>query len=312
MIDLDEIIQDQESKDNFQSLLELYKNNEPLIIFFGAGLGNIPGIPTWDRLLELLCKKVNMRYRSLKGKYWDKASKIEKRYIEKNLDVYDEIKSLLQPIHTEKYGIHNILLKGEFSAFITTNYDNIFSEINKDLSERLNEQYYPDFNPSRLIGNEIIYLHGNIFNSNDIIFTSKQYISAYRNFNNIKSLMESAYWYNTIVFIGFSFNDEFFAELYTNIQKNENKYYGHMREKAPRDYIIFSTPYEGRNIFDEIGLDKLKKKFIGKYNLVPIAYNLKFRGEEKGHINLEKLLKELLRSKSSKTITSRIGEINVL
>nr|MBC8484752.1 SIR2 family protein [Bacteroidota bacterium] len=302
MIDLKEIIPDQESKDNYRSLCELYKNNAPIIIFFGAGLGNIPGIPTWDKLLELLCKKVKMRYMSLKGKYWDKASKIEKRYNEKKQDVYDEIKSLLQPIHTEKYGIHNILIKGENNAFITTNYDNIFSEINKDLVNRLNEQFYPDFNPSRILGSEIIYLHGNIFNSNDIVFTSDQYTNAYKKFNNIKSVIESAYWYNSIIFIGFSFEDEFFAELYTNIQKNEHKYYGHMREKAPRDYIIFSTPYEGKNIFDEGGLDNLKKKFIGKYNLLPIAYNLKFRGEEKGHIKLEKILKELLRSRPSKTI----------
>jgi len=54
MASLNEIIPDQESRDNFRVLCDFYKQQKSIIIFYGAGIGKNPGLPTWKELLVSL------------------------------------------------------------------------------------------------------------------------------------------------------------------------------------------------------------------------------------------------------------------
>lgn len=106
-----------------------------------------------------------------------------------------------------------------------------------------------------------------------------------------------------------TFEDRFFADLYTEIQKNQNNYYGPMRDIAPQDYILFPAPYDNNKEVDNALLADKKKEFKGKYNLIPIAYRLKFSGNVEGHINLQYILKELKNLVPSNDFTLRPDEL---
>jgi len=306
VVNLDEIILDQESKNNFQSLCELYKKNAPLIIFFGAGLGRTPGLPTWKELLVELCMDVGLRYDDIEGEYWDKASSIEDACNVNGRDFNRDIKSHLRPINSYISGVLHSLISTNFNAFITTNFDNIFSRLVLRQKLKLKEQFYPDFNPSRLINREIIYLHGNIEHSNNIIFTSRQYTTAYsNNYGNLMDIIESAYWYNSIVFLGFSFDDKYFSDLYIDIQKNRKQYFGNMRRKAPSDFVFFSAPYLDNNKVDLKSLEEKKLMFKSKYHLMPVSFCL-YRN---GYVYLEDLMDILTGVIPTKTISDKGDEL---
>ncbi len=307
MIDLDEILPDQESKDNFRSLCELYNKNEPIIIFYGAGLSKNPGVPTWEELLIDLCNDVNLEYDSLNGEYWDKASIIEKRYNSRNIDFYNAIRANLRPKNSNISGVLQCLIKKEkINAFITTNFDNTLSRLILVEGLNLNQQYHPDFNPSRLVGREIIYLHGNAFHeTTDIVFTKEQYHQAYSsNYKNLKDIMENAYWYNSIVFLGFSFDDKYFCRLYSEVQKERYRYTGNMKKKAPIDYAFFETPYLDNEV-DQVGLFEKQDRFKTTFGIQPISFSL-YRG---GFVNLEDLMHILIGIIPTKTISDKGDEL---
>ena len=117
----DEILADEMSQKNLQSLKNIYTEGAPLIVFFGAGLGKVCGIPLWNDLLEELCKEGEVNYSSLGGEYWDKASSIEQNYRGGSDVMYEDMKKILIPNQTHSALIHNLLLQGNFNSLFTTN-----------------------------------------------------------------------------------------------------------------------------------------------------------------------------------------------
>ena len=288
-----EYLHDKLSNENFQKLLKEYSNRKPFIVFIGAGLSKIPGLPSWDELLKKLCNAGSLKYSNLTGKYWDKASQIEESFNSNPNNMYDVLRNILDPIQTSATHLHHLLLGSKFNSIITTNYDDVLRSLNSKNRFNCEVQIFPDLNPTRLTQKEIIYFHGNIYESDDIIFTKAQYDEAYiNNYENLKDLLELAYWHNSIVFIGFSFDDEYFKSLYNRVKKETKKYTGNVRDKAPPDYIIFDVPYTDDSEIDTVEYDIRIKDFGEELELNTIAY-LRKRG---GYINLEKLFQVLVNS----------------
>ena len=115
--------------------------------------------------------------------------------------------------------------------------------------------------------------------------------------------MKNAYGYNSIVFLGFSFDDEYFCRLYTDIRKDRINYLGVMKD-APPDYVFFSAPYI-KDSMDQKELIEKKSRFKTTFGLQPIAFSL-YRGE---YVNLEELMHILIGITPTKTISDKGDEL---
>lgn len=63
---------------------------------------------------------------------------------------------------------------------------------------------------------KVIHLHGNVEIPNSMIVTQDDYDKLYKS-EKIKSILTGIMSHKTLLFIGFSFNDEYFKDLYDKI-----------------------------------------------------------------------------------------------
>ena len=191
----------------FQRIIEASQNHS-LSFFVGAGVSSLSGAPSWKKLIQQICIKINQpvkkNYSSdenlrIPQIFYHSIDKDEEQYykfIEENLTQ----KELLPN------EVHKALLSFNPVSFVTTNFD--------DLLETAAIQYCQSY-ISIACDNEVVNingdkyilkLHGDLKHKN-IVFKEEDYLNYSENFKLMETLLKSIFSTNTVVFIGYGLND---------------------------------------------------------------------------------------------------------
>lgn len=174
-----------------------------LVVFVGAGVSNNSGVPTWGTLIKALKDELSHSTQKetddLKIAQIYKDSRGYKEYLEIIKKVLKEGKIAYNPIHQS-------ILRLSPVHIITTNYDDLMEQaiianynqydiITKDSD--LPYYHYP---------NKLVKMHGD-FRTGNIVLSEEDYYNYSSNFPLIRAFVTSLFTTNTVLFVGFSFDD---------------------------------------------------------------------------------------------------------
>lgn len=305
------------SKENLEQLFNMY-NRTNMVSFIGAGTSKPLGIPDWEPLMNDLCAKAE-----IKG-FNGELPNAQKEWPQFAQDIYDYLKEHGYSDHYFKTILSNMILKITsttatlenlvlaLDVHLTTNFDKsiqaAYDHLN-DLSDRSDSPslkksyksyYLPDFDVPRMTDVSLIYyLHGSIDRGNYIL-TKTDYDTFYPSISGCKELancqlenfLKDRYRYNSIIFLGFSFDDCYVREFFERVAKDIDR-----EQKIATDFYSQSRKvYEKRSIkhflvinagvlADKLGID-IHDEFEAM-NIYSIIY------KDGQHIFLEKLFQNL-------------------
>ena len=199
-------------------LLAKELEKEKLIIFVGAGVSKNSGLPNWNELIKEYAKELGIKKENFKS---DEILKIPEKYFKK----FGEIKyyKILNKIFSGKYepnSIHEVLKKMNLNYIVTTNYDNLIeTKINSYVVSE--DTDLPHYNTNTMV----IKMHGDIVKKN-VVLKKSDYKNYETNFPLISTYLKGLFTTNTILFIGYSFNDASVQQIMKwirNILKNDTK-----------------------------------------------------------------------------------------
>lgn len=278
------------SYENFQGVIDYYKSyKNRMVTFIGAGISAPTGLKKWDDFLEELANKVELKKEDINtlNKY-DKASKIYNTFANET-EFIKEFKQLLMPF-TNSCSVTSLYLSLFVNHHVTTNYDEIlensyffFTDLPDYNGQKVNptKSFLPEL-PMKSPLPHIVYLHkGKDFKP--LIFTKESYQEFYIKQNTIEDFIKFIYEKYTIIFLGFSFEDEY---IWRKIEKiaQENKLRalkeGRTEQAQTMKHFLLCQPNDN-GIIKHID-------FLNNVKIFPIVY-------KKGrHIFIEAFLKYLI------------------
>lgn len=280
--------------DNFSKLKQLYENNAKIIPFVGAGPSVTPGLPNWKGLLTGMINDFEdlklSDFQELLDSY--EFTKVASLIFSKiNKEQYKEyLSNALKPQYAEFTSIHTSLVK-RFEVILTTNFDGMFDEAAKEEGLEVNKQILPHFILSELfLSRTYVYLHGHIETGN-LIFREEDYALFYDETNDfgyssvIYDLMKLFIKETHLLFIGFSFADKDFTDMYSKIKNVELV---ESRKKVETHYSIEQDGQKEHFVF--IGLNGDTDLNIKEYDkfkslkILPIFYDVNQHSEISKHI----------------------------
>ena len=204
--------------------------NGELVLFCGAGistegknvlpfsfytsiqeeLGVEDGLISFSNLMQQYCDKPNGRKKLLK--------KIRERF--QYIHSFPELERQATQFHRELAEIHPI------HTIITTNWDTYFEQYCGAVPITIPEDFAFWDERSRFV----LKIHGSIENLSSVIATSEDYEKCYKQLQNgiIGATLKSILATKTVVFIGFSFGDEDFAQIMEYLRNELGELYPHI------------------------------------------------------------------------------------
>ncbi|WP_321421720.1 SIR2 family protein [uncultured Methanobacterium sp.] len=280
------------------------ENKKNVAVFVGAGGSNILGINMWDEVLENMRKKFQPDINEIDFKEKIKCLGYAKTASEiYHSTSHSEYISFMREEFRHKrayhYSIH-IKILSIFNVIVTTNYDNTFEEALNDLEyylkrcrcnnplkweinklEKFNHDMHEKSRPPHLV-----YLHCNLEND-EFIFIEEEYKKHYPTYfeedgpSKLESFLEYLLGTFSIIFIGFSFNDDIFTKFYKDtinnliIKKEENIASEKNYEEIPPSFVFYKLKYPLEEDPDMKRLkDDLKLKVITIDNYLEIEKEL--------------------------------------
>ncbi len=208
---------------------ELTQKERGFIIFTGAGVIDGTGIPNWGKLLARLLessqdeRKINQideeDYPEVAQQIYDKLKAEGKLYLYDNI-IQDAITPTSEPCT-----IKQVEIVKTTNWVVTTNFDNTFESAfaYKPQCAQPNIRSLPSFIEEDLSEKEsVIYLHGSV-DKNYIIFRKEEYDTYYPSVSgkvgvrSLENYLAYIFKNQTLVFIGFSFNDKYVRKALQNI-----------------------------------------------------------------------------------------------
>jgi len=303
---------DGKSYTNLISLFKDYSENKT-VAFIGAGMSIPLDIPGWKDLMERLLDKCSTRF---KNKYKKKLGLGPKAYPEladdifkslkrrqKAAEFYDEIRQMMDPQVISHTQTHEKIV-ATTNIQLTTNFDSAIDQTYKhfrDLGDRIaDEKLKISPNVFSIYNNEIerppdsskgniYYLHADM-QSDFYILRKCDYNRYYPNVSKKKAgsqnciihCLRTFYQFNNIVFIGFSFDDNYVKECFYAIAKQVQLEY----EESQNRYDIACRPGPRKNqirhyllVSENTAKDWLQKNSISIFkefeplNIYPIIYS---------------------------------------
>ena len=236
------------SQDYENELVEIASKKDKLVVFAGAGVSTLAGIPIWEKLLKGLETKLSKSTITKNidnvnpEKYPEIAQKIynvfEKKYKDRGEKFQEAFKDILSASEWD-YSPSQLNIIHVCKHIVTTNFDDTFDYAFKDYNRFSNKTIHPEtqilprFDPQRFTSQSActVYLHG-CKTSDEFIFTEKQYKKHYETPlppSPVIEFCEYLYKYNHLLFIGFGFTDRNFVKTVENIHKKsiqQNTVYG--------------------------------------------------------------------------------------
>ena len=264
-----------------------------LVLFLGAGVSRLAGLPGWNELADTLIKKAFTKYSEQLEIFNNITNSKEKisiaheefKSINKLNEFYEYFGKALKPKdETKQAKIYRILEKFPIT-FVTTNADHLFED------ELGGDVCYDELDVSKLFQegvmgrHRLFYLHGryeegNIdHNENNLVFTSAQYVRKYNDSNTInffKKIFNDPD--NVVLFIGYGLNE---FEIIDYIVTKTNY--------SPKNGSIQAYQLEGF-CSNQSALYYARKQYFRSLNINLMPYCL----DELGYEGLSNVLTKLL------------------
>lgn len=282
-----------------KEIIEATINNN-LVLFCGAGistegknvlpfsfytsikdeLGITDDSISFSKLMQQYCDMPNGRRKLLK--------KIRDRF--KYIHSFPELERQATSFHRELTEIYQI------QTIITTNWDTYFEECCGAISITIPEDFAFWDDNSRFV----LKIHGSIQNLSSIIATTDDYNKRFEELQNgiIGATLKTILATKTVVFIGFSFGDEDFAQIINYIRDEMGDIYPHVYIVTLDKALKVRLNYEnstfivtsGTFFLHELKLALIDKGVIKNYSIYPIIdivlRELEKIHEKVSHINL--------------------------
>ena len=245
-----------------------------LIVFVGAGVSKNSGLPDWKELI-----KDYAEYRGIKKftskEYLTIPEEVFERY--GSLKYYE----IAEKRFSGKYfpnSIHRILKEMDLTYIITTNYDTLIEDEIKNLQVVSKDEDLPYTSSNKML----IKMHGDFKNKN-IVLKKSDYDNYEKNFQLISTLIKGLFTTNTILFIGYSYND-------TNVQQIMNWIKEILKEEIRKAFLVEFTEKDDKEEENGEQINRISLKLLTKNN-DEILY-----ADKKGRVDYdyEKTLTEFL------------------
>jgi len=258
-----------------------------LVVFVGAGVSKNSGLPDWKELI-----KDYAEYRGIK----EFSSKQFLTIPEEVFERYGSLKyyEIVEKRFSRKYfpnSIHRILDEMDLTYIITTNYDTLIEDQIKKLQIVSKDEDLPYTNSNRML----IKMHGDFKNKN-IVLKKSDYDNYEKNFPLISTLIKGLFTTNTVLFIGYSYND-------TNVQQIMNWIKDILKEETRKAFLVEFTEEDEKEEQNDGHINRIFLKLLNN-NDDERLYDNK---EEKFNNKYEKTLTKFLSNIYNKKINV-IGE----
>ena len=245
-----------------------------LVVFVGAGVSKNSGLPDWKELIKDYAK-----YRGIK----EFTSKEYLTIPEEVFERYGSLKyyEIAEKRFSGKYfpnSIHRILKKMDLTYIITTNYDTLIEDEIKNLQIVSKDEDLPYTNSNRML----IKMHGDFKNKN-IVLKKSDYDNYEKKFPLISTLIKGLFTTNTILFIGYSYND-------VNVQQIMNWIKEILKEETRKAFLVEFTEKDDKEEENGEQINRISLKLLTENN-DEILY-----ADKKGRVDYdyEKTLTEFL------------------
>ena len=245
-----------------------------LVVFVGAGVSKNSGLPDWKELI-----KDYAEYRGIK----EFTSKEYLTIPEEVFERYGSLKyyEIAEKRFSGKYfpnSIHRILKKMDLTYIITTNYDTLIEDEIKNLQVVSKDEDLPYTSSNRML----IKMHGDFKNKN-IVLKKSDYDNYEKKFPLISTLIKGLFTTNTILFIGYSYND-------VNVQQIMNWIKEILKEETRKAFLVEFTEKDDKEEENGEQINRISLKLLTENN-DEILY-----ADKKGRVDYdyEKTLTEFL------------------
>ncbi|MGC9933778.1 SIR2 family NAD-dependent protein deacylase [Priestia aryabhattai] len=261
-----------------------------VVPFIGAGLSVPFNVPTWKLLIESITKKYAVGKKSFikdvvethlkSNDYWGAIGALKHYAILNDKVIQTEIVKLIKEkqVSLKNNNLHNYLdiANMEFELYLTTNYENLLHEyVNCDNVPILLKDI--DFSTQEMFDEKrILHLHGYTSNPGSIVISRESYMNLY-NDNKYKKLLSIITGSKKLLFMGFSFDDQFVSTLL----KDHKKYFN------GEHYIVLNNPTDEkiRELRNEYGLITIDYQAEDSSHTEEIRKILNHIADNKGHDN---------------------------
>ena len=245
-----------------------------LIVFVGAGVSKNSGLPDWKELI-----KDYAEYRGIK----EFTSKEYLTIPEEVFERYGSLKyyEIAEKRFSGKYfpnSIHRILKEMDLTYIITTNYDTLIEDEIKNLQVVSKDEDLPYTSSNKML----IKMHGDFKNKN-IVLKKSDYDNYEKNFQLISTLIKGLFTTNTILFIGYSYND-------TNVQQIMNWIKEILKEETRKAFLVEFTEKDDKEEENGEQINRISLKLLTENN-DKVLYEDK---KEQFNNNYEKTLTKFL------------------
>jgi signal transduction histidine kinase len=273
--------------------------NDNCVLFIGSGLSQSCGLPSWNKLIMPLAKKVKIALpKNETTVSSDKLLKIAQKY-EMNFGrrlLNEHIFKNLDTTGIKPSNSMVSLTKLPINIWVTTNMDNLLEITlhNAGIQKRLIVQD-KDIPYISSDAHTLIKLHGTIDQKDSYIITRNDYDTYFKKFEGIRNLMSFLIRSKTFLFIGYSLNDPDFNQINTEIAYE-------LQEHKRKAYAFIVNPNQGDMV-------ELKSK-----NIDPIVIEIEDRRNiEKGVNNvIQSLINQCLDKQTEFEYSRRIIEKNMI
>jgi hypothetical protein len=225
----------------------LRKEREKLIPFLGSGISVPLGLPNWKQLLEKLSPTFAKEYhRDMYNDYTSKGDLLKALDHLKEWSIHintdDQLKeAIIKIIESElQFGVdeekHNFydIIRLNSNLYITTNYDLCLEEFLSHTVGYRAPLCLRDIDNLRTLleeSSQVLHIHGHIKRKDTMIVSQEDYKKLYED-SALMFKVNSILANRPLLYIGFSFTDKFFVDLYTKLGKIVKNHH----------YIVIANP----------------------------------------------------------------------
>ena len=229
-------------------LIQQAERDKRLVFFVGAGASIPSGMPSWKEAIEIIKERMDVAPQDdfLKVPQYYYVQYGKRDYTRLMREVFKH-KKMLSP-----NDIHHEIFKFQVSTIVTTNYDYLLEEAAKatyrvvDVISRDSDLVY-GFAESK-----IIKMHGD-FGHDNFVLKEEDYLNYAQNFRLLAAYIKALIAGNTLVFIGYSFNDPDLKQIFSWVKEI-------LGRDMPRSYMIVADrPYSEMEVkyFKAFGIELL-------------------------------------------------------
>ena len=254
-----------------------------LVVFVGAGVSKNSGLPDWKELIKDYAEYRGIKEFTLK-EYLTIPEEVFERY--GSLKYYE----IAEKRFSGKYvpnSVHRILKKMDLTYIITTNYDTLIEDEIKNLQIVSKDEDLPYTNSNRML----IKMHGDFDNKN-IVLKKSDYDNYEKNFPLISTLIKGLFTTNTILFIGYSYND-------VNVQQIMNWIKEILKEETRKAFLVEFTEKDDKEEENGEQINRISLKLLNDNNDEVLYEDKKERFNNNYEKTLTKFLSDIYNEKEN-------------